>query len=159
MLYVVVQTVTGAQNRAGVEPLEAGVGETLLTFAGLNADPSSDSHEWSRDLLAYVPRPGYESGPIARTKLTVLEFIRRLSQEENAALNYMRLNPATPLATRAQLETLKEYRDNASSIDLEDADTVAGAGVAVDVLIASGLVLLADRSTRIAAVLAPATTN
>lgn len=158
MLYVVVQTNTGAQKRVGTTALNAGTGETLLTFAGLNAEPSSEVRVWDRDVLAYVDRPGYQSGPIARTRLTVLEFIRRFTQQENAALNYVRLNSATPLATRAQLETLKEYRDNATSINLEDADTIAGAGVAVDVLISSGLVLLADRATRIAAVLAPATT-
>lgn len=88
-----------------------------------------------------------------RATLSQLEFTRRFSMAENVALNAARLDPNTPIQTRATLETLRDYLQRATNIDVTDADTIAGATAAVDILIGMGLVNAGEREQRIAQVL------
>lgn len=92
-----------------------------------------------------MPRPpeGFTIEPgtgllirIVSNECSVLEFMNRLSPEEQVALTAVRINPATPITVRAQLETLKETRDNTTNkrIKLNDPRTQFGAQVALSVL-------------------------
>jgi hypothetical protein len=108
---------------------------------------------------APVPEPGEPAPPqppAPRTTLSLLEFTRRFTMTENATINYVRLNPATPLMVRAQLETLQQYLERATMIDTTDADTIAGVDVALGVLQQAGVLTAAQAPDRRAAILAPA---
>lgn len=91
--------------------------------------------------------------PKTKRTLSKLEFTRRFTMTENVALNAVRMDPATSLTVRAQLETLRDYLNRATDINLDDPDTIAGVEAAVDVLIGAGVVLSENRASRIAAVL------
>ena len=102
------------------------------------------------------PGPPAPPQPAGRVILSQLEFTRRFTLTENVTINAVRLNPATPLSTRAQLETLRDYLQRATNVDVTDADTIMGTHAAVDVLVNNGVVQAADKDARIAAILAPA---
>ncbi len=85
----------------------------------------------------YTIEPG--TGRLVRivsNECSVLEFMNRLSPAEQVALTVIRIDPATPITTRAQLETLKEMRDNTTNkrIKLDDPRTQYGAQAALSVL-------------------------
>jgi hypothetical protein len=65
-----------------------------------------------------------------------LEFMSRLSLSEQVALAAVRIDETSPIAVRAQLEVLKETRDNTSNkrINLDDPRTALGAQIALSVL-------------------------
>lgn len=88
-----------------------------------------------------------------RPVFSKLEFTRKFTMIENIAITQVRLDPTTPLSVRAQLETLKDYLERATLVDVRDADTIAGVEAAVDVLISVGVLLPEDRETRIAQIL------
>lgn len=156
-LSIIVNKVTGQQLRLRVGENSLAVNdpatEELVTLSGLEAEPLASEYRWDTATRTYLPQPSSQAGPIARTTLTKLEFIRKFTMTENATLTGVRLDSGTPLQTRAQLETLKEYRDNASNIKLTDPDTILGVNVAVGVLVAAGVV--ADGPARIAEILSP----
>lgn len=156
-LSIIVEKATGNQLRLSVGRDSLSINdpklEELVTLDELDTEPLASEYRWDAEKRDYVPQPTYQSGPIARTTLTKLEFIRKFTMAENATLTAVRLNSATPLETRAQLETLKEYRDNASNIKLNDADTIMGVNVAVGVLVAAGVVQ--DGPARIKEILTP----
>lgn len=87
--------------------------------------------------------PGYtiEEGtgaviPIRGRWCTVTQFMRRLSTDEYVALTAIRINPATALTLKAQLETLKEVRDNVREklISLDDPSTQSGVALVINEL-------------------------
>lgn len=78
-------------------------------------------------------------------------FMARITVEEYTALNAIRLNPDTPLAVRASLETAQELRDMVTEIDLNDPAIAFFVPVAIDLLIDAGLIAAGDRAARIAA--------
>lgn len=144
--YAIYETATGALRSTGtVVAEELPVGLAMNTYADA---PDQTVLQWDAVALDYVTRP-----PAQRFILSPLEFTRRFTLTENAALNMVRLNPDTPLQTKAQLETLRDYLVRATNIDLLDGDTIAGASVAVDVLVSLGLVT--DKPVRLTAILAP----
>lgn len=112
--------------------------------------------------------PGYtiEEGtgaviPIRGRWCTVTQFMRRLSDAEYVALTAIRIDPATSLAVRAQLETLKEVRDNVREkmISLDDTSTQGGVAFVITLLAAlpegtPGRIDPVDVDARIAAWLA-----
>jgi len=104
--------------------------ESRVVFPHLDAEPAG--LEWSRSALTWVTPPP----PVVPTtrKGTQRAFMGRLSKLEQNALNYVRLDTATPLSIRSQLETLKELRDMADDIDLDDPDTAPGVDYALWVL-------------------------
>lgn len=99
--------------------------------------------------------------PIQGRRCSILQFMNRLSEEEQVALAAVRIDTATPLSVRSALEVLKEQRDNTTDkhINLDDPRTSRGAQVALSVLAqlpegAPGRVDPADVATRLAAWLA-----
>lgn len=87
--------------------------------------------------------PGYtiEEGtgaviPIRGRWCTVTQFMRRLADAEYVALTAVRIDPATSLTLKAQLETLKEVRDNVREklISLDDTSTQNGVAFVVNLL-------------------------
>ncbi len=74
--------------------------------------------------------------PITSRTLSVRRFMGRLTLTEQVALTAVRINPATPLEIRAQLETLKDLRDSTQgqTVNLDDADTLLGQQLVLGVL-------------------------
>lgn len=93
--------------------------------------------------------------------LTVTQFMSRISLEEYVALNAMIMDPSVPIATRAQLQTLKDIRDGTKDklVDLDHPSTPLGVALSIGVLAAlpegaPGRIAPADISARITAWLA-----
>lgn len=89
--------------------------------------------------------PGYtiEAGtgavvPVRGRWCTVRQFMARLSLTEYVAITALRIDPATSLTIRAQLETLRELRDSVREqlIGLDDPDTATGAALVINLLAA-----------------------
>jgi hypothetical protein len=72
--------------------------------------------------------------PANPRELTKRRFMGRLSLEEQVALTYVRDNSDTDPILRAQLTTLKELRDMADVVNLDDPDTMPGQQLALAVL-------------------------
>lgn len=67
---------------------------------------------------------------------TILEFMSRLSLDEEVALTAVRIDASSPLSLRAALETLKDKRSSVTNnwINLDDPRTQQGAVVVLGVL-------------------------
>jgi hypothetical protein len=133
MLHVLVNS-AGEQQRVivGDQP-DVPDGLTLVTFGGLDSEPSSTTHRWDAGTRSYVLRATVED---ARFKMTAGDFMRRLGFEREAYLHAVRLNPETPLALRAQLETLVLWlgRIVLSGVDLRDPLVPIGVAIMAQVL-------------------------
>lgn len=64
---------------------------------------------------------------------TVLQFMSRLSEEEQVALGVLRINTAVPYATRSTLNLLAETRDNVTNkqIRFDDPRTARGVDISL----------------------------
>lgn len=94
--------------------------------------------------------------PQSARRLSKRRFMGRLTRDEYIALTSIRLNPDTPLAIRAGLETLVELRDMSPEIELEDPDTLHGQTVSLHLLTqlpegTPGRLAVADVDARLAA--------
>ena len=105
----------------------------------------------TRDFIARPPRLDYE--------LSQLEFTRRFTLTEDATLEGMALDPATPISIRAQINTLNKRISRASMIDLRDPDTIAGVDVAMQLLQLAGVLTAEAAVARKAAILMPMPIN
>jgi len=87
--------------------------------------------------------------------LTPLEFMSRYTLTEQLTMELLLTEHADP-TVRATLRLLdKTLLRTRNGVDPTDPRTVFGAEQSVDILIAAGVVLLANRATRIAEILAP----
>lgn len=103
----------------------------------------------------------YEEGtgnplPPPDPHMTVLAFASRFSEAEQVALE-MAMQGASELAAALRVADKNLSRAVRTGVRVTDPRTVLGATVCVDALVALGVVLPADRDTRLAAVLAPPT--
>jgi hypothetical protein len=80
----------------------------------------------------------------------------RLGFVRETALNMLRLNPAADLQTRATLATLESALLRRADVDVRHPETVLGAGVLGDVLVALGVHTAgSQRDAFVAMMLAP----
>ena len=130
--------------------LGEGIPGPLLGAVPYETRPDLDANVWDEAQRMLVPRP---PAPPARV-LSKRRFMGRIPVDHFVALNALRLDPATPIALKAVLETARELRDMVSEVNLDDPGTQQFVPVATDALIGVGQVAAADRAAYIAAWLA-----
>lgn len=133
------------------------------TVVGEGATDAYDVHEfetppdfaaqmWDAATRTLIPRP-----PAVRHYCSQVEFAKRIGLTTMTAVNMIRMDPATPLQLRAQLETLRQVMQDASRIELDDADTIAGAQLVASLAASAGLITNTPEAiaTEAARILAP----
>lgn len=108
------------------------------------------SHDWDEGTAAWVVRAPDVSYTMSRG-----DWMARLGFERETALNMLRLNPASDLQTRATLATLESALLRRDEVDVRHAETIAGANILADVLIAIGIETTEGRAAFVAMMLAP----
>ncbi len=138
MLYVIVDALTGRQQRVSTEALAvANANEALVQVAGLNAEPSSAEKKWDAATRTYVNVPTYAGGTYSRTKLSRREFRKRLGSACRVAINVRLNTPAENAGAAqiiAQLQDMKDELLSVNAVDVEHPTTIA----AVNALVALG---------------------
>lgn len=153
MLYVIVNTATGRQQRVSTEVLYvANDNETLVQVVGLNAEPSVEGFQWDAATREYVALPSYTGGTISRTKLSRREFRARLGSACRIAINVRLNTPAENTGAAQLIAQLQDMKDELLSVDVVDITHPTTVG-AVNALVALGY-LTAPRGV---AALVPAT--
>lgn len=149
MWYAVYRQDTGALLSIGTV-LGEGLPNAELGVVPYEVQPDLDVVMWDAAQRMFVARP---PAPPQRV-ISKRRFMGRLSVQEQATLNAIRLNPSTPLEVRAQLETARELRDMVTEINLDDPAVALFAPFAIDLLVGAGVIPAVDREARIAAWLA-----
>lgn len=152
--YYVYENVTGALQSIGSVLGDTVPDNPLLGYLELSERVDLAVMAWDPATRAFVPHP-----PKLDYVLSQLEFTRRFTLTEDATLEGMALDPATPISIRAQINTLNKRISRASMIDLRDSDTIAGVDAAMKLLQLAGVLNAETAVTRKAAILMPAVIN
>lgn len=145
--FAVYETASGALRSTGtvIAALPNGLSSREYAVA-----PDQRTMQWDPGTLDFVPR-----AIPTRSALKRQEFLRRFTFAENLRLNELRIDPATALATRARLETLRDY------VLLDDVSELTGTEIVrvvteyLTILRDSGMFTNAQALARRAAILTP----
>jgi hypothetical protein len=149
-IYLVLNDATGeivSQGSSIADPLPEGL-------VALIVDPAPDwsAVQWDAPLRTLVPRPA-----ATRPWCSQVEFTKRIGMATMTAVNMIRMDPATPLQLRAQLETLRQVMQDATRIELDDGDTIAGVQLVAALAASAGIIANTPEAiaTEAARILAP----
>jgi hypothetical protein len=133
MHYLVIDDATGALVSEGTvlaDPLPAG-----LVVIAVPEAPDWAAVEWAVTIRALRPRAA-----AVRRSCSQVEFSKRVGFATMSAANRARIDTATPLQTRADLETLRQLMQDGERIELEDEDTVMGVQVIATIAAQAGII-------------------
>lgn len=166
MLYVVVNAATRRQQRVSVEPLEAGEGELLVTYAQLDAEPSAAVAAWNPDVGDHGDYVFFDAPTVPSTERvggTQLEFRRKVGFSVESQLDQLQEHPDCPRNVAANIRTMFRWLASATVVRLDDAETISQTQMMAAIRANAGLMGLIsvtpltteERDAYIAAVLTP----